>query len=98
MKYNYSKHISNTSFNSQCLIQSVFKIKNYYEAVENIAFPGLAGLAGSTESLTPPPSLNGHNPGLFNPVNCLALLADKTLALGQKIFPDTKLQPLGQTP
>jgi len=58
-----------------------------YGAVGSMAAsPGLAGLAGSTGSLTPPPSLTGLNLGLFSVNNRLAPGADRAFALGGGMF------------
>ena len=63
----------------------------------SIASPGLAGLNGSTGSLTPPP-INGLNLGLFAGVNNrLAPGADRTFALGAGagLYPATRAPGLG---
>ena len=68
-----------------------------YGAVGSIASPGLAGLAtGSTGSLTPPPSINGLNIGLFGVNNRLAPGADRAFPLGAGgLYPATRTPTLG---
>ena len=67
-----------------------------YGAVGSIASPGLAGLNGSTGSLTPPP-INGLNLSLFAGVNNrLAPGADRSFALGAGgLYPPTRTPTIG---
>ena len=68
-----------------------------YGGVGSIASPGLAGLASSTGSLTPPPSMNGLNLSLFGVNNRLAPGADRAgfPLTGGGLYPATRAPTLG---